>query len=44
MIWLIPAGIAVIVVILFLIFFRETKRMTITEENTEKGLAATPLT
>ena len=44
MIWLIPAGIALVVALLFLLLFRETKRTVITEENTEKGLAASPLT
>lgn len=44
MIWLIPAGIALAVVLLFLLFFRDTKTPRITEENTEKGFAASPIT
>ncbi len=44
MIWLIPAGIALVVALLFILLFRETKKMAITEESTEKGLAASPLT
>lgn len=42
-IWLIPAGIAVAVVLLFLFFFKDQARPQITEENTEKGLATSPL-
>ncbi len=44
MIWLIPAAIALAVVLLFLLFFRDTKTPRITEENTEKGFAASPIT
>ena len=43
-IWLIPAGIALAVVLLFLLFFREEKKSGISEENTEKGYATSPLT
>ena len=44
MIWLIPAAIALVVVLLFLLFFRENKKTGITELNTEKGYAASPIT
>lgn len=44
MIWLIPAGIALAVVLLFLLFFRDTKKRDITEENTGKGFASSPIT
>lgn len=42
-IWLIPAGIALVVVLLFLLFFKDQKRAQVTEENTEKGFATSPL-
>lgn len=44
LIWLIPAAIAALVVVLFLVLFREQKKMKLSEENTEKGYAASPLT
>jgi nucleoside transporter len=44
MIWLIPAAIALVVVLLFLLLFRENKKTGITELNTEKGYAASPIT
>lgn len=43
-IWLIPAAIALAVVLLFMILFREEKKSNISEENTEKSYAASPLT
>lgn len=42
-IWLIPAGIALAVALLFLLFFKDTNKVAITEENTEKGFSATTL-
>lgn len=42
-IWLIPAGIALIVVLLFLLLFKNTNKPIITEQNTEQGLAASPV-
>lgn len=44
MIWIIPGAIALAVVFLFLLFFRDSKKTRITEENTEKGYSASPLT
>lgn len=43
-IWLIPAAIALVVVLLFMILFREEKKSKISEESTEKSYAASPLT
>ncbi len=43
-IWLIPAGIALVVAFLFMLFFRNPKNSSITEENAEMGLAGSPLT
>jgi MFS family permease len=42
-IWLIPAGIALVVALLFLIFFRESRKARITEGITEKEYTATPV-
>lgn len=44
MIWIIPAAIAFVVMLLFLIFFREERRNSVTEPEAEKGLAETQLT
>jgi nucleoside transporter len=44
MIWIIPAGIAFLVFLLFGIFFKDAKKTDVTEIEAEKGLAATPLT
>lgn len=44
MIWTIPAAIAFGVMILFLLFFRDEKKKRPTEAETEKGLAASPIT
>jgi nucleoside transporter len=44
MIWLIPAGIAFAVLLIFALFFRDDKKIQITKTKAEKGLAATPLT
>jgi nucleoside transporter len=44
MVWLIPAAIAFIVLIIFALLFKEERRQTITEPTAEKGLAATQLT
>lgn len=44
-IWLIPAGIALAVLLIFLLFFRDTKRTaTLTEGEVDKGLATSPIT
>ena len=44
MVWLIPAAIAFIVLIIFALLFKEERRQIITESTAEKGLAATQLT
>jgi len=44
MVWLIPAAIAFIVLIIFALLFKGERRQTITEPTAEKGLAATQLT
>jgi nucleoside transporter len=43
-IWMVPAVIAFIILILFALLFRPAKKQSITEAEAEKGLAATPLT
>lgn len=43
-IWMVPAVIAAIIMILFTLFFKPTKKTVITEAEAEKGLAATSLT
>jgi MFS family permease len=43
-IWMVPAVIAVIILILFALLFKPTKKTAITEAEAEKGLAATSLT
>jgi len=43
-IWLIPAGIAFIVLLLFAIFFKENKKRTVTGTKVEEGLATGPVT
>jgi nucleoside transporter len=43
-VWMVPAVIAFIILVLFALLFRPTKKRTITEAEAEKGLAATPLT
>ena len=44
MVWIIPAAIAFLVMLLFLIFFKEERKISLTEPQSEKGLAATQLT
>jgi len=44
MIWIIPAAIAIGVMVLFLLFFRNEKKKTVSETEAEKGLAASPIT
>lgn len=44
MVWTIPAAIAFAVMVLFLLFFKDEKKKTITEPQAEKGLAETRLT
>lgn len=44
MVWIIPAAIAFVVMLLFLIFFRDEKRKAISEPEAEKGLTQTRLT
>lgn len=44
-IWLIPAGIALLVLLIFLLFFRDTKKTaTLTEGDVDRGLATSPVT
>jgi nucleoside transporter len=44
-VWLIPAGIALVVLLIFLMFFRDTKkRSSLTEGEVDKGLATSPVT
>lgn len=43
-IWIIPAAIALVVVLLFLLLFREDKMPKLSEENTEKSYSASPIT
>jgi len=43
-IWIIPAAIALVVVLLFLVMFREDKMPKLSEENTEKSYSASPIT
>lgn len=44
-VWLIPAGIALVVLLIFLLFFRDTKKRTsLTEGEVDKGLATSPVT
>jgi nucleoside transporter len=44
MIWIIPAAIAFGVMVLFLLFFKDDKKKAVTKAETEKGLAASPIT
>ncbi len=44
MIWLIPAGIAFVVLLIFALFFNGKEKKKITDAQAEKGLAATQLT
>jgi nucleoside transporter len=44
MVWLIPAAIAFVVLLIFLLLFREEKKRSVTEPIAEKGLAETRLT
>ena len=44
MIWLIPAGIAFVVLCLFALFFRNDSKKRITEGEAEIGLATSPVT
>ena len=44
MVWLMPAGIAFIVLLIFAVFFKDEKKEAVTEPEAEKGLAATRLT
>lgn len=43
-IWMIPAAIAFVILLLFAVLFKPTKKTAITETKAEQGLAATPLT
>jgi nucleoside transporter len=43
-IWMVPAIIAFVILVLFSIFFKPAKRQVITEAEAEKGLAASPIT
>ena len=44
MVWLIPAAIAFVVMIIFALLFKEERKQTINEAKAEKGLTATQLT
>jgi hypothetical protein len=41
---MVPAGIAVVVLLLFVLFFKDNRKPAITEPEAEKGLAQTRLT
>lgn len=43
-IWMVPAIIALVILVLFSLLFKPAKRKVITEAEAEKGLAATPVT
>jgi nucleoside transporter len=43
-IWLVPAAIAVLVLVLFLVFFRDDRKKKISEAEAEVGLSASPVT
>ena len=43
-IWMIPAVIAFVILLLFLLLFRQPKKHAITEAEVDKGLAASPIT
>jgi len=43
-VWMVPAVIAVVVLLLFLLFFKDNQRPALTESEAEKGLAETRLT
>lgn len=43
-VWMVPAAIAVVVLFLFMLFFKDNKKPVITEPEAEKGLAQTRLT
>jgi nucleoside transporter len=44
-VWLIPAGIALVVLLIFLLFFRDKRRAaTLTEGDVDRGLATSPVT
>jgi len=44
MVWIIPAAIAFVVMLIFLVLFKDEKKQRITEPKAEQGLAATQLT
>lgn len=44
MVWTIPAAIAFVVLLLYMLFFRDEKTGRVTEPEAEKGLAASPIT
>lgn len=43
-IWMVPAGIAVVVVVIFIIFFKDQSMAAITEGDADRGLAKSPVT
>jgi MFS family permease len=43
-VWMVPAIIAFIILVLFALLFKPSKKAVITEAEAEKGLAASPLT
>lgn len=43
-IWLVPAGIATAVLLLFALFFKQKKKTQVNEAEVEKGLATSPIT
>jgi nucleoside transporter len=44
MVWTIPAAIAFVVLVLYMLFFRDEKTGRVTEPEAEKGLATSPIT
>lgn len=43
-IWMVPAVIAVAVVVIFIVFFKDQTKATVTDGETDRGLAASPVT
>ncbi|MGB8194398.1 MAG: MFS transporter, partial [Chitinophagaceae bacterium] len=43
-IWLIPAGIAMLVLLIFAIFFKDTRKQAVSDSKVDKGLATSPIT
>jgi uncharacterized membrane protein len=43
-IWMVPAVIAIVVVLIFIIFFKDQSKPAVTEGDADKGLAVSPVT